>query len=235
VNTLEQFEYLKTNTRAVRERIANAASACGRGGSNVLLLVAVKYASAEEIDYLHNRLDICDVGENRVNTLLEHYEKTDRAGLRYHFIGTLQKNKVKYIYDKIHLLHSLDSLPLADEIEKRCSRAGITLDCLIEINIADEESKSGVSPSDVDSFARALLDYKHINIKGFMTMAPAGCSREEYAEYFSRAVSIMKQVWSNTLEKEGEPFISMGMSASIEPAIECGSTCVRVGSDIFRH
>jgi len=229
------LERLVTNVKAVRERIAKAALRCGRDPSGILLVAAVKYASAEEINYLCENCDVCDVGENRVNTLLEHYEKTNNEKLRYHFIGTLQKNKVKYIYDKICLLHSLDSLTLADEIEKRCAKAGKILDCLIEINIANEADKGGVSPENVKDFAESLAPYEHISVKGFMTMAPAGCSEEEYREYFSKAVSLMRETWKNVLGHEGEPFISMGMSASINPAVECSSSCVRVGSDIFRR
>lgn len=235
MNNLIQLDYLDKNVRAVRERISAAAENNKRSVDGILLLAAVKYASAEEIDYVHKVLGICDVGENRVNTLLEHYEKTDNEGLRYHFIGTLQKNKVKYIYDKICLLHSLDSLPLAQEIEKRCARDGRSLDCLVEINIANEADKGGVSPSELLAFTDALSEYPHVNVKGFMTMAPAGCTQEEYRRYFGDAVALMRTAWTDVLHREGEPFISMGMSGSLEIAIECGSTCVRVGSDIFRH
>ena len=235
MNELAQLDYLDNNVRAVKDRISQAAKNSSRDENEILLLAAVKYASAEEIDYIKKNLGVCDVGENRVPTLLEHYEKTDNEGLRYHFIGTLQKNKVKYIYDKIHLLHSLDSLSLAEEIEKRCARADRILDCLVEINIACEQDKGGVAPDDVKAFSKALSEYPHINVKGFMTMAPAGCTADEYREYFSRAVALMKETWSDVLKKEGSPIVSMGMSGSLEPAIECGSTCVRIGSDIFRR
>lgn len=229
------YGYLDNNLSAVRARIKNAAESANRDADSVLLLAAVKYASAEEINYLCKTHGVCDVGENRVNTLLEHYERTDNSSLRYHFIGSLQKNKVKYIYDKICLLHSLDSLSLAEEIEKRCAKDDIVLDCLIEINIAEEESKGGIAPSLVAEFAESVTALAHINIKGFMTMAPAWCSKEEYETYFSKAAKIMNSVWKDTLKRDGEPFISMGMSASIEPAIKEGSSCVRIGSDIFRH
>ena len=220
---------------AVRKRISDAAKSMGRSEEEILLLPAVKYASAEEINYLVKEHGVRAVGENRVNTLLEHYEKTDNSKLEYHFIGSLQKNKVKYIYDKISLLHSLDSLSLAEEIEKRCARADRVLDCLVEINIAREESKGGVMPECAEEFSKELLKFEHVNVKGFMTMAPAGCSYEEYNDYFSSATELMKKLWKNIFKKEGEPLISMGMSASLECAIANGSGCVRIGSDIFRH
>ncbi len=232
---MANFDYLDTNVASVRERIADAAVSCKRNADDILLLAAVKYASSEEINYISESLGIHDVGENRVNTMLEHYENTNREDLRYHFIGTLQKNKVKYVYDKIFLLHSLDSLSLADEIEKRCAAKDIVLDALIEVNIADEPDKGGVSPSELDSFAEALTGYRHINVKGFMTMAPAGCTKEEYKEYFTRAQKAFFAVWRETFKKTDKPFISMGMSGSLAPAIECGSTCVRIGRDIFSH
>ncbi len=231
---MSDFSYLDENVTAVRKRIEKAAYECGRKAADILLLAAVKYASSEEIDHLSSRHGLCDMGENRVNTLLDHYEHTDRDNLRYHFIGTLQKNKVKYIYDKIALLHSLDSYGLALEIDKRCSPHGRTMDALVEINIAHEESKGGISPEELADFVSSLKEKESIRIRGFMTMAPAGLSQTDYIEYFTRTASLSKKVWKETLGHEGAPFLSMGMSASLEAAIKCGSSCVRIGSDLFR-
>lgn len=235
LETTGQFDYLDKNIKRVRARISEAALEDGRDSGEILLLPAVKYATSEEINYLCEHHGITAVGENRVNTLLEHYGATDNKKLKYHFIGSLQKNKVKYIYDKIALLHSLDSIPLADEIEKRCGNAGISLDCLIEINIANEESKGGVPPHKVAEFAKAVKEYEHINIKGFMTMAPAECSELAYDEYFGSAYALMKYTWEEVLGYEGEPFVSMGMSYSLEMAIANHTTCVRIGRQIFGH
>lgn len=230
----KDFSYLEKNLSAVRERIEKACKACGKNADDVLLLVATKYASCEEMDELV-KLGVTDVGENRVNTLLEHYEGVENKKLSWHFIGSLQKNKVKYLCGKIKMLHSLDSLSLAEEIEKRYSVAGLYLDCLVEINIAEEESKGGISPSALKEFVLALSAYEHINIKGFMTMAPASSTEAEFEEYFRRAVSLGKDVWTQVMEKDGEPFFSIGMSKTLEAAIASGSSCVRIGSDIFGH
>lgn len=233
MDTTGQLDHIDKNMKAIRSMISKAAAKAGRDPEEILLLPAVKYASADEINYLCEHYGITAVGENRVNTLLEHYALTDNDRLKYHFIGSLQKNKVKYIYDKISLLHSLDSVPLADEIEKRCGNAGISLDCLIEINIANEESKGGVHPHELEKFVRIVKDHKHINIKGFMTMGPSDCSQDEYDEFFGSAYALMKYIWKEVLEYEGAPFVSMGMSYSLEPAICNHTSCVRIGRGIF--
>ena len=125
MTSTNDFTYLKDNLAAVRSRIEKCKSECGRDDG----------ASCEEIEALRS-LGITELGENRVNTFLEHYEGAAHDGINYHFIGSLQKNKVKYLCGKIKMLHSLDSLSLADEIEKRYSAIGKSLDCLVEINIA---------------------------------------------------------------------------------------------------
>lgn len=227
------FTYLKENLESVKARIAKCAAECGRK-DDVMLLVAAKYASCEEIDALR-QLGVTELGENRVNTFLEHYEGAPHEGVNYHFIGSLQKNKVKYLCGKIKMLHSLDSLSLAEEIEKRYSKIGKALDCLVEINIASEESKGGVLPSQLDSFLLALKKFEHINICGFMTMAPADSTDSEFSAYFEEAVRLGRRAWQDVLCREGEPFFSMGMSKSLESAVRSGSSCVRIGYDVFGH
>ena len=233
MTSTNDFTYLKDNLAAVRSRIEKCKSECGRE-DGVMLLVAAKYASCEEIEALRS-LGITELGENRVNTFLEHYEGAAHEGINYHFIGSLQKNKVKYLCGKIKMLHSLDSLSLADEIEKRYSAIGKSLDCLVEINIASEESKGGILPSQLDAFLAAIKEYKHINVCGFMTMAPADSSEEKFTSYFGEAVRLGCDAWSRVLGKDGRPFFSMGMSKSLEAAVRSGSSCVRIGYDVFGH
>ncbi len=234
-NTGASFDlsYLAENLAGVQSRIKNAIEISGRRDT-VKLLAAVKYASCEEIDELF-RLGVTDMGENRVNTFLEHYYGVKENEIEWHFIGSLQKNKVKYLVGKIACLHSLDSLSLAEEIEKRYARADLILDCLVEINIGEEESKGGVSPDVLSAFVAALSDYPHIKIKGFMTMAPATASEEEFLGYFRHAVELGRNAWKNTLKLEGEPLFSIGMSRTLEPAIAAGSNIVRIGGDLFGH
>lgn len=228
-----EFTYLKDNLDAVRDRIEKCTAESNAEGP-VMLVVAAKYASCEEITAL-KELGVTEFGENRVNTFLEHYEGAPHDGINYHFIGSLQKNKVKYLCGKIKMLHSLDSLSLAEEIEKRYAKIDEVLDCLVEINIASEESKGGVLPSGLCDFLSALSAYEHINVRGFMTMAPADSTDKEFAAYFSEAVRLGNDAWINALKKEGKPFFSMGMSKSLEAAIHSGSSCVRIGYDVFGH
>ena len=228
------FSYLDKNVSEVRARIRASAIASGRDPDDVMLLAAIKSADTDEINYIHNTLGISDVGENRVQQLLERYDALDRGGLNIHFIGTLQTNKVKYIIDKVSLIHSVDSVKLAQEINKQAARRGIVMDVLLEINSAMEESKSGVLPSDAETLCLELAGLSSIRLRGFMTMAPKGSTKEEYIKYFTETRELGKKIWSETLHLDGEPIYSMGMSDSFEIAVECGSTCVRVGSGLFR-
>ncbi|MBR6579026.1 MAG: YggS family pyridoxal phosphate-dependent enzyme [Clostridia bacterium] len=202
------------------------------GGENVRLVVAAKYATSEELDALceHRGLDV--IGENRTDTLLEHYEGMKNR-VEIHFIGHLQRNKVKSIIDKVALIHSLESLGLAEEIEKQSAKRGITTRVLAEINIGREESKSGLLPEELSGFCLELAKYPHLELCGFMTMAPKCESSEDYYRYFKETHDIGCDVWKNTLGREGEPIFSMGMSESYRPAIAAGATIVRLGSSVF--
>ena len=202
------------------------------GGENVRLVVAAKYATSEELDALceHRGLDV--IGENRTDTLLEHYEGMKNR-VEIHFIGHLQRNKVKSIIDKVSLIHSLESLGLAEEIEKQSAKRGITTRVLAEINIGREESKSGLLPEELSDFCLELAKYPHVELCGFMTMAPKCDNGEDYYRYFKETYDIGCDVWKNTLGKEGKPIFSMGMSESYRPAIAAGATIVRLGSSVF--
>lgn len=227
------YSYIDENVARVRERIADAAKRSGRDPRDVLLLAAIKSAEADEVNYLHSVHGINDVGENRVQQLTERYDKLERGGLNIHFIGSLQTNKVKYIIDKVSLIHSLDSLRLCDEIEKQAGKRGIKSRVLVEINSGNEENKGGIDPSEVERFCLDLQRYKNIELCGFMTMAPRCEQKSDYYPYFERTKLIADKVWKESLGREGAPIISMGMSESFEEAVECGATVVRVGKTLF--
>ncbi len=228
------FSYLDRNVEGVKKKISQSASAVGRNPDNVLLLAAIKSADADQINYIHKSLGICDVGENRVQQLLERYDKIDREGLNIHFIGSLQTNKVKYIIDKVCLIHSLDSMKLAEEIDKQAKKRGIVMDVLLEINSAKEESKGGVFPADAEDLCVKISALENIRLRGFMTMAPKGSTRDEYIKYFTETRELGQKIWTETLKLTSEPIFSMGMSDSFEIAVECGSTIVRVGGGLFK-
>ena len=198
-----------------------------------MLIAAVKYANINEINYLHNVCGINDIGENRVQQLLERYDELNKENLRIHFIGKLQTNKVKYIVDKVDMIHSLDSEKLAAEIDSKCEKIGKRMDVLCEINSGREENKSGVLPEEAESFCKSIIKYKNIKLRGFMTMAPVCEQKEDYTKFFSQTVDLVLDIWHKKLDNIKSPIISMGMSDSFEEAIRSGSTAIRVGRSLF--
>ena len=222
--------YLADNLAAVRDEIRTAEERAGRAGKTTLI-AAVKYTDAAHIAELV-RLGVCDLGENRVQQLTEHARELDEMGVdgvRFHFIGTLQKNKVKYLADRVVMIHSVDSLPLAEEIERQMAKRGKKMDVLVEINSGNEESKSGVAPSDAAALCAEIARLPHLNLRGFMTMAPKCEKNEDYHKYFRETYKIGLDIWTKTLHNISSPIFSMGMSASFPVAIEEGADFVRVG------
>ena len=226
------YGYLDRNVSEIRERIEAAKARRGEG-SEVLLLAAIKSAETDEINYIHRELGVCDVGENRVQQLLSRYDVIDKEGLNINFIGKLQSNKVKYIIDKVKMIHSLDSLTLAREIDKQAKKHGLVMDVLVEINIGEEENKGGVMPCDVEAFCDAIVGLSGLRLRGFMTMAPKCEKKDEYNKYFSQTYKIVLDIWTKKLHNISRPVISMGMSESFEEAVACGSNLVRVGRGMF--
>ncbi len=210
--------------------IREAEAGCGREG--VSLVVAAKYATSEELDALVRERGLAVIGENRTDTLLEHCRDM-KESVEIHFIGHLQRNKVKDIIDKVSLIHSLESEGLAGELEKHGARLGKTVNVLAEINIGREGSKSGVLPEDLREFCLTLRKYPHIKLCGFMTMAPVCESEDGYYKYFKETYELSIDIWENTLHNIEAPVFSMGMSASYRPAIAAGATMVRLGSSVF--
>ena len=227
------FEYIDKNVAEVKEKIESARLLAKRDDDEIMLLAAVKYAEPCEIEYLYHHAGITHVGENRVQQLLAHREAIDCEGLDFHFIGTLQTNKVKYIIDKVSMIHSLDSIKLAREIDKQAKKHGIVMDVLVEINSGAEESKSGVLPEELEAFCNELDGFENINHRGFMTMAPKCEKKEEYLKYFQQTYRQVLDIWAKKRHNIGKPIISMGMSDSFEEAILCGSDIVRVGRRLF--
>ena len=229
----KNYSYIDKNLDAIKEKMRASAIKAGRDVNGLTLMSAVKSADADEINYIHKALGVSDIGENRVQQLLERWDKLDREGLRVHFIGSLQTNKVKYIIDKVHLIHSLDSERLAAEIDKQAKKHSLKARVLVEINSGNEENKGGIDAEDVEGFCIGLSKYESIELCGFMTMAPRCEKREDYFPYFNKTHEIALHVWHDVLHCDGEPIISMGMSESFGEAIECGATMVRVGRSMF--
>ena len=211
----QNYEKVKANI----ERNAN--------GRSVTLLAATKMQTVEDINYLIS-LGVNTIGENRVNELLEKYDGYDKSA-KIHFIGTLQKNKVKYIVGKVSLIHSVDSIPLAEEINKQSAKKGVVTDILVEVNSGREEAKGGIMPEDVCNFIKECEKFSNIRVLGLMTMGPKCENKEEYFNYFL----IVKELFDKIFFDKPDAILSMGMSDSYEYAVRAGATLVRVGSAIF--
>jgi len=197
------------------------------------LMAAIKTRSDEEVRKAYE----CGVryfGENRVQELLAHYECVrSLAGAKLHMIGTLQKNKVKYIIDKVDMIESLDSVGLAEEINKRAEKQGIRMPVLIEINIGREAQKGGVMPEKLGEFLSEISRFGCVLPKGLMTIAPVCEKSEDYCAYFEEMVSLRDGVFKAHVKCEEEPLLSMGMSGNFAEALQYGSNFVRIGTGIF--
>ena len=164
--------------------------------------------------------------------MLEKYDNID-SRCRWHLIGHLQTNKVKYIIDKVSLIHSLDSLELAKEIQKRAEKADRVMDVLVQVNVAGEESKFGISPSEVRDFLLSVRKYKNLKVRGLMTIAPYAENPEDIRWVFRDLNKIFIDIKSENIDNIYMDYLSMGMSNDFEIAVEEGSNMVRIGTSIF--
>lgn len=215
---------IRDNIARINNLKEDAALRSGRKAGDVLLIAVTKLHSAEEINEAIDA-GITDIGENKVQEILDKYDRV--KPVRWHLIGHLQTNKVKYIIDKVDLIHSVDSMKLAQEIEKRAGNADKTMDILVQVNSAEEESKFGVGVCEAEALIADIKENcPHINIKGLMCIAPLE-EDPENARPFFRAV---KEIFDR---HKDFTTLSMGMSNDFEVAIEEGSTAIRVGTAIF--
>ena len=215
---------------SVLERIHKACERAGRKPEEVKLLGASKTVPPERIrEFYECGLKV--YGENRVQEFLKKYEALQDLDIEWHFIGYLQTNKVKYLMNKVVLIHSLDRKSLADEIQKRAQKAGITQDVLIEVNVGGEETKAGVEPENLKELFEYTLSLQNLRVLGLMCIPPYLEDPEEVRPYFRKLRELKEE-----LEKEFNvelPHLSMGMSHDFEVAIEEGATIVRVGTALF--
>ena len=193
------------------------------------LVAATKYVGIEEINKLEE-LGVKYFGENRVQALLEKYEKYD-GNCEFHMIGTLQANKVKYIIDKVSLIHSVDSYSLINEIEKQAKKHDIVAKILIQVNIAKEESKHGFKSEEIEEVFSCLKNYPHIKVEGLMMMAP-NIEPEKTRKYFKQTQELLNELKLKFPEYTLKE-LSMGMSNDYQIALEYGATMIRIGSALF--
>ena len=195
-------------------------------------LIAVTKTHGIDIIKEAIELGVTDIGENKVQEFTTKYEKLGND-VNFHMIGTLQSNKVKYIYDKAKLIHSLDRMSLAKEIERKAQASNIIVNCLVQVNISNEESKGGVSFSETEKFIESLLDFKNLKIVGLMGIAKNTDDLSEIRDSFRRLYNLKEKIKKQNIEELEMKYLSMGMSSDFEMAIEEGSNMVRIGSSIF--
>lgn len=230
--TEERKKELSENYARVLEMIEAAKKTRG-GDKPVTLLAATKTVPADDICYLIENCGLKLCGENHAQEFTDKYDAVRAAGAEMDFIGHLQTNKVKYIVGKARLIHSLDSIKLAEEINSRAEKLGVEQKVLVEVNIGEEENKTGVNPGEVGEFLKELETYPAIKVCGMMTMAPKCEEINEFRKYFKESYRIFLDFFAKKTHNIGEPVLSMGMSDSFECAIEEGADIVRLGSIIF--
>ena len=220
------------NIAVLRERIERAAAAAGRAAGEVTFVAATKMNDADNVRAaVAGGIDAC--GENRVQELVEKYEQGAYTGAPLHFIGGLQKNKVKYLVGKVDLIQSVDSYELALTIAKKAQQLGVTQDVLIEVNIGREEAKSGVLPEGTDELLARLSEMDGIKVRGLMAIPPNIEFDPKNIAYFEKMHNLYVDMRSKKYNNVSVEILSMGMSGDFEAAIACGSNMVRIGSAIF--
>ena len=227
-------ETVRENIRQIKENIKKAALEAGRNPDDVLLLAATKTVDADTINFAVDNGITC-IGENRVQELCDKYDAINKDKVDIHFIGTLQTNKVKYIADKVSMIHSVDSVKLAKEIDKQCKKIGKVMNVLVEINIGKEESKGGIMPEDCEEFLKEISVFENIRVCGLMTIPPICDNDAELDKYFSKMHRLFIDIKAKKLDNVNMNILSMGMSSDYECAILNGSTLVRVGTALFGH
>ena len=223
------------NIAVIREKMAAAAKEAGRDPSGILLVGASKMNDADACRAAI-AAGIDALGENRVQEMTAKLAEDAYTGAPLHFIGHLQRNKVKQVVGKVDLIQSVGSLELLAEIEKTAAKLEIVQDILLEVNIGREEAKSGFMPEAMEEAAKAALECPHVRVRGLMTIPPADASREENCEYFRQVHALYVDIDTKLFHNDFK-YLSMGMSGDYEDAIRFGATMVRVGSAIFgaRH
>jgi len=222
---------VKENLLIVENRIKEACKRCGRDRSEVTLIAVSKTKPADMIREAY-QWGIRDFGENKVQEICDKYEQLP-DDIRWHMIGHLQRNKVKQVIDKAVLIHSVDSVRLAEQIEEEAAKKEICVDILLEVNVADEESKFGFRLEETEQAIRDISVFPHISIKGLMTIAPFVENSEQNRPVFKELNQFYVDMQRKNIDNVNMNMLSMGMTGDYEIAIEEGATLVRVGTGIF--
>ena len=222
---------IKDNIERIRSEIFEAAVRAGRRPEDVTLCAVTKKVDAQKAREVLDA-GVHTLGENRVQSLLEKYEVLgDRP--EWHLIGHLQTNKVKYIVDKVSLIHSVDSLHLAEEISRRSAAAEKVSDILIEVNVSGEASKYGIRPSETEQLMEQIASLSNLRVRGLMTIAPVPEKKGANRKYFAQLRELFVDIQSKKYDNSNMDILSMGMSRDYVEAVEEGATIVRIGTSLF--
>ena len=222
---------IKENLEEVEARITRACERSGRERSAVTLISVSKTKPAEMLQEAYDA-GSRDFGENKPQEIREKYPQLP-TDIRWHMIGHLQRNKIKYIIDKVCMIHSVDSIRLAEAIDEEAKKHGIVMPVLIEVNVAEEESKFGVHLDEVESLIRQISELSNIQVQGLMTIAPFTENAEDNRIYFRKLRNLYVDIKDKNIDNVNMCNLSMGMTGDYEVAVEEGATMVRVGTGIF--
>ena len=222
---------LTENYDLVQKKIEDACTKAGRNREEVTLIAVSKTKPVPMLTEIYEH-GCRDFGENKVQEICEKYDKLP-ADIKWHMIGHLQRNKVKQVIDKAAMIHSVDSYRLAQEISVQAQKKGLTMPILIEVNIAGEESKFGISAEDTIQLIEEIATLPNLKIQGLMTIAPYVVDAEENRLYFRQIKQLSVDIKNKNIDNVSMDILSMGMTGDYEVAIEEGATMVRVGTGIF--
>lgn len=225
------YTYLNDNIIEVKNKIMQTCKKIGKYESEITLIGVTKTYEADVIN-ASLTMGIENIGENRVQEIMRKYDDI-KGPVRWHLIGHLQTNKVKYIIEKVDLIHSVDSIGLAEEINKRAEKSGKVMDVLLQVNIAEEESKFGTSLEELYELIGMVQHMKNLRVKGLMNIAPFTDDPEEVRPYFRKMKEIFDELSKMPYDNIEMSYLSMGMSNDYWIAIEEGANMIRVGSSIY--
>ena len=225
-------QMIAENVKNIQEKIKNACIAAGRNPDSVTLIAVSKTFGFKDVEDVV-RAGVLDIGENYVQEIKEKRAQVVEPAIRWHFIGHLQSNKVKYIVDWVHLIHSVDSENVANEIQRRGAKLGRVVDVLIEVNTSGETSKFGVAPGNAITLVRALSTQPNLRVQGLMTISSYFPEPEESRPAFRSLKTVFDEINAARVLREPMKHLSMGMTNDFSVAIEEGSTMVRIGTAIF--
>ena len=222
---------IKNNLEIINEKIKKAALRANKNPEEIKLVAVTKTATTEQIkEAISAGVEI--IGENKVQEAKEKYQILS-ADIEWHLVGHLQTNKVKYAIEIFDLIHSVDSIKLAKEIDRRSLQFGMITNVLVEVNVSGEETKYGIKPEEVEPFLKEISEFSRIRVRGLMTIAPIAEDKEEVRPYFRKLRKLFEKIKIENMKNIRMDYLSMGMTEDFEAAIEEGANMVRIGRGIF--